>query len=365
MHLMVDGTSEPATIRVAARRRALRREGQEFGLNTHGKKSAADDGNPDEHVGSVFRSISTLSVPPQRRLDFWRALHPNIEIDAVEKDARGNFRGDLLHYAAPDGSSFGITSCDDAVSRLDGAGQEFVLFSLTISGSVRVLRAGVRLRDVNAGEGLVALDSAWPLTTRTRRHKHLYLTIPRAKVVKALGDVSAPLSGGFANLPSVGMPQLLKSHLLTLAREGPRLNAQAAAAAVTCGVELALGALQELHGTSRWHGECPAEALHAAAHRYIQFHLGESTLTSARVARAVGCSRTQLHRVFVERGERVGEAIRLARLQAARALLTSATRLSIEQVAYSCGFDNASSFSRAFREFAGTSPSAFRKTRTK
>ena len=48
------------------------------------------------------------------------------------------------------------------------------------------------------------------------------------------------------------------------------------------------------------------------------------------------------------------------RMEQARLLLTSQNELSVAEVGFRCGFDNATSFSRAFRQIFGTSPSNYR-----
>ncbi|WP_198174248.1 helix-turn-helix domain-containing protein [Mesorhizobium xinjiangense] len=285
-------------------------------------------------------------------------------MDVVERDTRKDFRAELLHYAAPDGSTFGMASGDDVVVRFAKPDREFVLFSLPLSGSAELTQGSDAARVVSPDNGFLALDSTRPLTTATKRYKHLYLTIPRAKVIGVLNDSADMLRDGLLSLPSSGVAELLKSHLLMTAKEGQRLNAHGVAAAVRCGVDLALETLaQELVRNGHSLRQGPTEALYAATCRYIQLHLGDSTLTTARVAHAVGCSRAHLNRAFAERDERVGETIRLARLQAACTLLASSANPSIEQIAHSCGFASASAFARAFRDFAGMPPSAYRELR--
>lgn len=332
----------------------------------------ADPGNRESrlHPAPVFEDaipgfqrISTRNERAHHRFDYWRALHPDIDIDPVGEDTDKDFQAELLHYAAPDGAAFSITSNDDVVARFAKPEREFVMFSLTLSGSAQLMRGSDTAHVFSAQNGFLALDSTRPLTTTSKSHKHLHLAIPRARVTAALGDNPDLLSNGFLVLPPTGIAELLKSHLVMIAREGQWLNARGVEAAVRCGVDLALETLaQAYERTGHAAKERSSDSLHAAACRYISLHLDDSTLTSTRIADAIGCSRAHLNRAFAKRGDRIGESIRYARMEAACKLLVSAPHLAIEQVAYSCGFENASSFARAFRDFSDMPPSAYRET---
>ena len=103
------------------------------------------------------------------------------------------------------------------------------------------------------------------------------------------------------------------------------------------------------------------QTYHAAACRYIQVHFGHPNLTAEKIAQAIGCSRAHLFRVFARHEQTVGDVIRAERLARASALLSSTSALPIEQVALACGFASPSAFTRAFRDWNGVTPSAFRE----
>jgi AraC-like DNA-binding protein len=88
----------------------------------------------------------------------------------------------------------------------------------------------------------------------------------------------------------------------------------------------------------------------AAAHAYIDQHLGDPALSAARVAAAVGISARHLSRVFAEAGSSVPRYILGRRLEAARRLLdhpATAPR-TVAEVANRCGFASVAHFSTAF-----------------
>lgn len=82
--------------------------------------------------------------------------------------------------------------------------------------------------------------------------------------------------------------------------------------------------------------------------------------TIARIARDVGCSIRQLERSFRQAfGVSPQTYYRTMRLRHGRWLLTHTTR-SVTQIAYDCGFADASHFSRSFRNVFKMVPSALR-----
>ena len=108
---------------------------------------------------------------------------------------------------------------------------------------------------------------------------------------------------------------------------------------------------------------------HAATKRidrtliYIETHLGEK-LTLDRLAAHACLSKYHFLRVFtVERGETPFVCIVRMRLERAAARLINGND-PITDIAMEVGFSNASSFSRAFREMFGVSPSEYRRVRT-
>ena len=75
--------------------------------------------------------------------------------------------------------------------------------------------------------------------------------------------------------------------------------------------------------------------------------------------REIGFSRMQLHRKLKAlTGQSTGEFIKRFRLEKAKQLL-SFQGAQVSQVAYDCGFNNVSHFSKSFKDYAGMTPSEF------
>src|SRR3546814_19319536 len=97
-----------------------------------------------------------------------------------------------------------------------------------------------------------------------------------------------------------------------------------------------------------------------SACRFIEARREDSGLTADAIARAIGCSRASLYRLFEQRGLAVAEHVRAVRLNHSRTLLR-APRLGIGAIALHCGSDDLSAFGTAFRRPFGMTPPAWRQ----
>lgn len=85
-------------------------------------------------------------------------------------------------------------------------------------------------------------------------------------------------------------------------------------------------------------------------------------VTAAEVAQAHGISLRYVHAIFSANGTSCGRELIRVRLERAQRLLRdpTASRRSIDDIAWQCGFSDAGHFRRRFRAFFGVSPSAMR-----
>lgn len=94
---------------------------------------------------------------------------------------------------------------------------------------------------------------------------------------------------------------------------------------------------------------------------YIDAHPG-GDLRLATLARLAACSPAHFHRRFSAwLGLPVHAYIQSSRLQRAALLLAYRPRWRLIDIALGCGFAEASSFSRAFKRWAGVTPTSFRR----
>lgn len=90
----------------------------------------------------------------------------------------------------------------------------------------------------------------------------------------------------------------------------------------------------------------------------IAAHFGSGRLSMAWLAERQGISARHLRRMLAEAGTSYQDALRTARLRAARAMLTDPRNAgqSISAIAHACGFSEASALNRAFKQHYGITP---------
>lgn len=158
----------------------------------------------------------------------------------------------------------------------------------------------------------------------------------------------------------VALNHLLSSYVAALTVALPGLDAEATAASLRALDQLRAAAMDSEDAS-------PALAPHAmsaerrrCALQYMEAHLESPGLSPAGVARVLGISPRQLHRLFEDSGHSVSAEIRHLRVLRAQHLIHAAPRLSITDIAYACGFDVLATFYRAFKAEAGMTASEFR-----
>ncbi|AJA09488.1 hypothetical protein SKP52_13000 [Sphingopyxis fribergensis] len=104
------------------------------------------------------------------------------------------------------------------------------------------------------------------------------------------------------------------------------------------------------------------EMMFNRVNRFVDQHLRNSNLGPAVISAGCGISERYLRQLFASHGTTMTAAIRSKRLEECRRMLNSYGRHapSITQVAFSMGFENISSFNRAFKAYFGLTPSQAR-----
>jgi AraC-like DNA-binding protein len=97
----------------------------------------------------------------------------------------------------------------------------------------------------------------------------------------------------------------------------------------------------------------------AEIRRYVRTHAHEAELDVNAIARALGWSARYIQQVLQASGTTPGDLIRHERLQLARSRLASVSwaATSISQIAHACGFGSHATFTTAFRQQFGKTPS--------
>lgn len=187
--------------------------------------------------------------------------------------------------------------------------------------------------------------------------RHIAIRVPRAKLRAGWPELSQMGSFRFAaaNDP---MSALIGSNIRTLAGMSCALSAPQVERAVDTVLGLFSATLQDhRQGVEGLGGD-----LYARAIGHIRRHVADEALTAATIAGALGISRRYLDKLFHDRGETVGQHVRRSRLDRCATELRSPAgqSLSIADIAFGWGFQNAAHFSKVFRSEYGMSPRAYR-----
>jgi len=202
------------------------------------------------------------------------------------------------------------------------------------------------------------LDFAQPLRAHWNdgNHRGLLLTLPRASVLAALGRRSRDVKG--VVLPRGGIAPLLASQMRVLADLLTGMNVTTRAVALQATIDLAVSVLCLELGPAKGESDECEDGMFAAALCFINRNFGSDRLSPEIIAARLGCSRAHLYRLFARRDLTVAGYIREVRLQRCRVALESgaASRSTIGDIAFRCGFTNPTHFTRLFTQRFGVRP---------
>jgi AraC-like DNA-binding protein len=184
--------------------------------------------------------------------------------------------------------------------------------------------------------------------------RSINIAIPRLSLAPLLRDPDA-LHGLHlsARTPLGGM---LSSFLVSLKQQAPRLSPIQANAIAQSTIHLVAGAAGPAADAGHLARKGLATALLTRMRAFIEAELANPDLGAELLCGHFGVSRASLYRLFSPFGG-VHVFIRRRRLaRAFRELTAPSSRLRIGKVAERWGFENTSSFTRAFRESYGLTP---------
>lgn len=305
-----------------------------------------------------FTGVSTDAAPMTERFDFWHALFPQIDMRRTTDD--GGYRAAALACAGDDGIAFTDLVCAPTASRFHDGRLDHMQLCVVAAGQFGVTHGRDERLWLGPGAGLQLLDCHRAAQTHSETSYRAYhITLPRAAVYRAMGGDPIAGTGALRTLPDTPLGLLLKDQLGALARHGPDMRAAEAAAAMKLLSGLALTYLEGFGPAARDDGRRIGDSHFASACRLIEARREDAGLTADAVARAIGCSRASLYRLFEQRGLSVADHIRAVRLNHARTLLRD-PRLGIGDIALRCGYEDLSAFGKAFRRRFGMTPRDWR-----
>lgn len=332
----------------------------------------------------VYFEVSNAHVAPTRAYGFWcdHAFY-NFEPDPARNGEKCGFRAEAKSLYSPRAQlhtyrSDPIAGCRSRRRARADSGANIDI-GLVISGRRRLapdLDDPADMRHVFGPGDFFVFDPARPCRSEWDAHTGLHLTVRKDMLTAALGGSIPTSEILLRTLNSSPLASFIRSQLTQLGNDLPRLSLAEKTTVLENTVDLLI-ALCRMSGlqerADRWRASGDpalfsaetAAGLLVAARRYIRLHLDSFALSPDDVARAVGCSRATLYRIFEAQGLSPARFIREERLASAQHLLreTPAT-VTVAEIARRCGFGDSAHFSKLFKRRFGCSPTEVRRSRS-
>lgn len=303
---------------------------------------------------------TTARVPRTRAIDYWNeVLSENvIELD-VQSDVPRGFGGHIAATPLADQAAFLISARDNqrAVHTRHAPGSDHYVLIHMRSGRID-LETRAQSASLNIGD-MVLLSAAEAFRFESpARTSSLVLQFQHAWLQRRL-PLADDCIGRRVDGHS-GWGRTLSSALWNI--EPAEISAwqQAPAGVAEQVAGLLTLALEPRRAANR------SDTLLARIHDELRHRFEDPALGPGDVAAALGISKRYLHQLCAGSGATFNQHLFALRIDHACRLLGNASyaALTITEIAFACGFSEASYFSRVFRQRLGVTPSGYRATRT-
>ena len=315
---------------------------------------------------STARVLSTDGLPQQDTAPAWRDWMAQL-FNGLQTDLYGDTRFDGHLYVASAGEVV-LTRLDAGrhrvvrdSHRLRDSEEVYLKIVAPWSGTAQVHQNG---QQASASNGSwVIYDTSHPYEVANPQHtEHLILMLPRRSIVQrglSLEGLMGRNIGGSSGIARIALETMRSTY-----QELGTMSAPLAQRAGELLVDMVHLSLQELvgKGTAR----TQRQALHDRICAYVATHLRDPGLSVEAIATALNCSKRHVHNGFAGQDISLGAFIQHSRLQLVMRELRQPelAQHTITDIAMACGFSSSAHFSRAFKAYAGMSPSEYRQQST-
>lgn len=205
----------------------------------------------------------------------------------------------------------------------------------------------------------VIYDTSQPYEVANPFHtEHLIMMVPKQSIAERglrLDGLMGRNVGG-----SAGMARIALQTMRSTYQELDNMTAPLARRAGELLVDMVYLSLQAMSGQVT--AVTQKQVLYDRICAYVASHVRDPGLSVDQVADALNCSKRHLHNAFAGRELSLGAFIQQSRLELCMRELHAPglTHRTITEIAMGCGFGNSAHFSRAFKAYAGRSPSEYR-----
>lgn len=307
--------------------------------------------------------LDTRAVTPLQQIDYWSAgiaqhFFP-IHVDQIPTHPfSARLRSGALGpigVRSIQGPAHRVSRTESLVASAD---PENLLLYVMAAGSVELEQNG-RQCVIQAGD-IAWQDTSMPSLFEARESFEVYvLCLPKWFIGSSVKEMSELSATRVATTDSVFM-RLASGFLTGSARRALEPNRMTDAEGATAAAML-LPFIRNSFLTGDAGGSAhSAQPLLAQIKNFITMHIGEPSLGPDLIAEHHYVSVRYVHKLFAASGTGVSEWIRQQRLDGARKELIDLPELSVATVAARWGYQNSTSFSRAYRQRFGFSPREFR-----
>lgn len=317
-------------------------------------------------MGTIERFAST-DVAPAHRLNYWNKVCTDALCRTTVDSPVEGFRAEMWRWMLGDLKLIRPRS-DASVVRRAGGDQDGLVLHLQLKGRSRLVSDG-RVAELGAGDFILSEAGQGYSFELSQGHEFLVAEMPRQEMLRRVPDLEAQICRSLSGLTPGG--RVFRDFLLTLWRQGepqPGHLPQAACPGDRDYAESVLDAFCDLCALAVRGAEMRGAAETAPAapvlrrrfHAYIDAHLGDPDLGTARLAEEFCVSPRTVQGVFSNAGCTPTSYIQERRLCRAADCLRSEPRRSITDIAFDLGFNDSAYFTRLFRRRYGMSPSDWR-----
>ena len=316
-------------------------------------------GPPTLAPGIVHSNFSVEGDARQSFLAWQERMSPVYDIRPSSKRLEDTFDASMSRYTIDNLSFFDFrTGPNLAVRSLGRVSTESVrdiTFSVFLEGPQAQFLDGKSRSDAPQPQvpGILALDMDQPCSIRSFHGRILLLFVPRALVERSFPD-AASLHGRWIHA-TTPLTHLLIEHLVALRQQIVGLSKEEAHRVFLVAVELLAAAFSRQAGLSGDGRAAVRAAVYGQVRRHVEANLHDPDLTPERVLASLYLSRASVYRLFEHEGG-LAAYIRNRRLRMAADKLVRFRHREVGDIASELGFNNASSFTRAFRRAFDIAP---------
>ena len=309
-------------------------------------------------------SMTTDNVAPRERAEFWADLvSRHVTPMRIEPAGGEPVRGEVQALMIGDLGVAHVSGCGVHAShthpQIARARSHLYAACVHLEGEARIRRRG-ELISLQRGDVFVT-DSRQEFSLDLEQPwRHLLITLPTQLID---GRVARPelLSG--AVMRGHPLARLWASHLASGFALAGDFSPAAAVLFSRHSIDLLGQLLEEAHCGHPTPSEAARAAIFLKACHLIALKYGDPSLTPAAIAQDLKVSTRTLARIFAANDETVMRRILDERVRQASRLLAEpqAAHRSITEIAFACGFSDASHFGRAFAARMHMTPSQLRR----